>query len=69
MCRFVCILKPTPAADVINKNGFVPGIAAHDVLQELTETASAFENDSGLGTVGIGLHNAKTVQVRVGLDR
>ncbi len=69
MGRFVRILKPAPAADVINQNGFVSWVAAHDVLQELLETFSPFENDAGLGTVSIGLDNAKTVQVRVGLHR
>src|SRR5580704_8283299 len=65
---FVNILKPPPATNVINQNGIESTIVAYHILQELTETVPAFENDPTLGPVGVGLNNLEVVCFGIALD-
>src|SRR5437660_2343025 len=66
---FVGILKPSPSADVVDKNRIVAGTPAHHVLKQLAKAVPMPENDTALCLVCVGLSHREPVSVGVDADR
>lgn len=58
MRRFVRVLKPSPAADIVDEDGFVRSRSGDDILQELAEARSPPEDQTASRGVGIGEDSA-----------
>lgn len=61
MGGFIVIWKPTPAADIVNENCLVPGIATYDVLQQIAKRRAVLYDHTTLPGIRVSLHNQKAV--------
>ena len=64
----VGVLKPSPPAHVINKDGSEISLAPPDVVQQLPEPVPVVQMQAALGVIGIGAHNLQIVLGGVAAD-
>jgi hypothetical protein len=65
----VRILEATPAADVVDQDGFEVGCAGFDVVDQLFEGVAALDPQAALARIGVGADDDEVACVGVAADR